>query len=74
MLVQLAISICIYLSIAILAYFVSRCLGLSFSPADEPEHHDYVGCYQTWAAHRCCPQGIPRTRGSRAPNSHGEER
>jgi len=74
MLAPLAIAICIYLTIAVLAYFVARFLGLTDAHADEPEQHDQVGCYQTWAAHRCCPQGLPRTTGNRAPKSHGEKR
>ncbi len=70
----LAIAICIYLTIAILAYFAARLLGLTDACADEPEQYDHVGCYQTWAAHRCCPQGLPRTTGNRAPNSAREKR
>ena len=59
-LTQLCIAFSVYVAIATLASLVARCLGLRFSPADEPEQHDNVGCYHTWAAHRCCPQGIPR--------------
>ncbi len=41
---------------AAIATFV---LHLDFKQSADLLGHDSTGCYESWAAHRACPQGLP---------------
>lgn len=58
------LSLAIFFAVASVAAAIGKfVLHLDSKPSADLLGYDHTGCYENWAAHRACPQGLPVEQG-----------